>query len=291
MTRKIFFTVVIPVYNREQHIAHAVQSVLQQDHDAFELIIVNDGSTDGTLGVLNSFTDSRLRIINRENGERGAARNTGTEAAQGEYITFLDSDDEFLNGHLRKAEEFISSQPKQINMFCTGYLKESANGIEEIKIPVDIKNELYAGNFLSCNGVFLKRETAIHYRFSENRVMSGLEDWELWLRITAQEQVAGKNLMSSRMRYHEGRSVLNTHPVEIENRFKVFVQEVERNGILKNSHAEKTFMASCESYMALHLAMTGKFKSEARQHLNKAFRWKPDIVFSRRFYAILKHLV
>jgi glycosyltransferase involved in cell wall biosynthesis len=291
MTPEFIFSVVIPVYNREQQIVETVQSVLRQDHQSFEVIVVNDGSTDGTLQALNTIKDIRLHVITQENAERGAARNKGCAASRGKFITFLDSDDEFLPGHLKAAEQFISSQASDIKMFCTGYYKETGNGVEEVRIPDDIHGNLLSGNFLSCNGVFLPRETALQFPFSENRFMSGLEDWELWLRITSQVKAAGKNLMTSRMRYHKGRSVLQTEPTEIENRFSEFVNAIKASGLIKNPESEKTFMASCESYMALHLALTGKYRKEAMQHLKSAFRWKREIVFSRRFYATLKHLL
>ena len=291
MTPEFIFSVIIPVYNREQQVVETIKSVLQQDHQSFEVIVVNDGSTDGTLQALNTINDSRLRIISQENAERGAARNKGSANSRGQFITFLDSDDEFLPGHLKAAEQFISSQPADIKMFCTGYYKENSNGAEEIRIPNDIHNKLLCGNFLSCNGVFLPRDTALQFQFSENRLMSGLEDWELWLRITSQVKVAGKNLMTSRMRYHKGRSVLQTEPKEIEMRFSEFVNAIKAGGLLKDSESEKTIMASCESYMALHLALTGNYRKEALQHLKSAFRWKTEIVFSRRFYATLKHLL
>ncbi len=291
MTPEFTFSVIIPVYNREQQVVETVKSVLQQDQNSFEVIVVNDGSTDGTLQALNTINDSRLRIISQENAERGAARNKGIANSRGQFITFLDSDDEFLPGHLKAAEQFISSQPSEIKMFCTGYYKETGTGVEEIRIPDDIQSNLFLGNFLSCNGVFLTRETALQFPFSENRFMSGLEDWELWLRITSQANAAGKNLMTSRMRFHQGRSVLQTEPKEIENRFSVFVNAIKASDIIKNAESEKTIMASCESYMALHLALTGKYRKEAMQHLKSAFRWKREIVFSRRFYATLKHLL
>jgi hypothetical protein len=291
MTAELEFSVVIPVFNREKLIAHAVRSVLNQNHNSFEVIVVNDGSTDGTLEVLQNIQDSRLKIINRTNGERGAARNAGTQAAAGKYITFLDSDDEFLEQHLVKAESFINNTSEDVVMFCTGYYKESEKGVNEFRMPENIRAALIIGNFLSCNGVFLKREIALKYPFSEVREMSGLEDWELWLRITAAEKHAGADLMSSRMRYHAERSVLQTHPEEIVKRFSAFYKSLDAHqGIIPASELGR-FRSSCESYIALHLALTGNHKKAALHHLKKAFSCDAGIVFSRRFYAILKHLI
>ena len=87
------FSVVIPLYNKEDYILQTVQSVLDQTDPDFELLVVNDGSTDSSQQRLSAITDPRMRIINRFNKGKGAARNTGIWEAKGEYVVFLDADD------------------------------------------------------------------------------------------------------------------------------------------------------------------------------------------------------
>ena len=87
------FSVIITTYNRVNALPRAVKSVLSQDQVDFELIVVNDGSTDETASLLNSITDSRLTVINRSNGGLSAARNSGINKASGEWTAFLDDDD------------------------------------------------------------------------------------------------------------------------------------------------------------------------------------------------------
>ena len=88
-------SVVLPVFNGGRYIRKAIDSVLSQSFDDFELIIVNDGSTDNTLEIINGFDDERIIIINQENRGPGAARNSALEIAKGEYVMFLDCDDWF----------------------------------------------------------------------------------------------------------------------------------------------------------------------------------------------------
>ena len=86
-------SVILPVFNAEKYIEQSVKSVLNQSFEDFELIIVNDGSTDSTPDILDSFTDSRIKIVNQSNQGPGAARNHALEMVNGAYIMFLDSDD------------------------------------------------------------------------------------------------------------------------------------------------------------------------------------------------------
>ena len=86
-------SVILPVLNGEKYISKAIESVLEQSFSDFELIIVNDGSTDNTANIINSFIDSRIRIINQSNQGPGAARNNALETVDSDYVMFLDSDD------------------------------------------------------------------------------------------------------------------------------------------------------------------------------------------------------
>ena|SRR5579859_8189540 len=94
-------SVIIPTYNRERFVAKAIESVLNQTFDDLEVIVIDDGSTDGTRRILESYGE-RIRFICQENAGASAARNTGIEAAKGEWLAFLDSDDEWTPGYLAK---------------------------------------------------------------------------------------------------------------------------------------------------------------------------------------------
>lgn len=89
-------SVVIPLYNKEASIAQSLKSVLSQEYDDFEVVIVDDGSTDGSVDVVEAMNDPRIRLIKQENGGPSKARNTGVKNAKGEWILFLDADDEMF---------------------------------------------------------------------------------------------------------------------------------------------------------------------------------------------------
>jgi glycosyltransferase involved in cell wall biosynthesis len=115
-------SVIIPTYNRAHLIGRAIQSVLDQTYQDFEIIIVDDGSTDNTEVVLKKFQnkDERIRYIRHDKNKGGStARNTGIKAARGRFIALLDSDDEWLPEKLQKQLEVFESSPPEVGVVYT----------------------------------------------------------------------------------------------------------------------------------------------------------------------------
>ncbi|WP_296881465.1 glycosyltransferase family 2 protein [uncultured Methanobrevibacter sp.] len=110
-------SVIMPVFNEERYIRKAIESVLSQSLTDFELIIVNDGSTDSTLDIINSFNDDRIILINQQNQGPGASRNNALKIAGGDYVMFLDGDDFYLRDTLKTAYGEISSKDCDISIF------------------------------------------------------------------------------------------------------------------------------------------------------------------------------
>lgn len=112
------FSVVIPVYNGEKHIDISVESVLSQSFGDFEIVVVNDGSKDGTSDAVRALAEKdemgRVRLIEQANGGVSAARNTGIKESRGDYVCFLDSDDQWLPEHLAALSEAIDRYPQEV---------------------------------------------------------------------------------------------------------------------------------------------------------------------------------
>lgn len=123
------FSVVIPVYNKGPHIHRSISSVLNQTYKNFELILINDSSTDNSLEECRKFSDERIQIFQRDKPGPGgyAARNLGIEKAKGEWIAFLDADDEWMPNHLEKLFELSQKFPHVFFMVSGWQFKE--NGI------------------------------------------------------------------------------------------------------------------------------------------------------------------
>ena len=105
-------SVVIPLYNKETRIAATLSSVIEQEGN-FEIIVVDDGSTDKSIRVVESINDKRIRLVSQLNGGPSKARNTGAKVAMGEWILFLDADDELLPGALQTFSKYVSKYPKE----------------------------------------------------------------------------------------------------------------------------------------------------------------------------------
>lgn len=132
-----YFSVIIPTYNRSGVLGRTIDSVVAQTFGDWELIVVDDGSTDDTASLVKSFADSRIRYRYQENAERGAARNTGIDMAGGEWICFLDSDDCFLPDHLQGFSDEISRVEKGPAMFINRHRIVYPDRKEEV--PLELK--------------------------------------------------------------------------------------------------------------------------------------------------------
>lgn len=111
LTSHPFFSIIIPTYNRKSFLKHAVDSALKQTFQDFELIVIDDGSTDGTIDLIREYNDPRVRYEFHKNNGPASARNRGLKKAKGEFIAFLDSDDQWVPQKLEKFHKSITQHP------------------------------------------------------------------------------------------------------------------------------------------------------------------------------------
>lgn len=182
-------SVILPTFNRSNVIVRSICSVLNQTYKDFELIIVDDGSTDCTQDMVSRIKDSRIRYIRHEkNKGAAAARNTGIKAAQCDLIAFQDSDDEWVPEKLEKQIKAILALPDDFGVIYSAFWRL---GKQKIYIPrknISMKEgwiykQLLYGNIVGMPVSLIKKECFnVVGGFSEN--LRALEDWELFLRIS-----------------------------------------------------------------------------------------------------------
>jgi len=197
-------SVVIPTYNRARCVVQAVDSVLSQTCDAYEIIVVDDGSTDNTQAALAVYGD-RIRYIYQENAGVSAARNVGIAAAHGTWIAFLDSDDEWLPEKLEVQLEQVSKNPELV-VHCTNGVFVSVDGAEHEMYSLNASTLLQTdfwriehplllllkGPFCS-SPCFLARRSVILDNGAMDEELPFHEDWDLYLRLSIAGPWGGTN--------------------------------------------------------------------------------------------------
>lgn len=292
---KPFFSVIIPTYNRKSVIEDTIDSVLSQQYIDYEIIVVDDGSSDNTAEFLKEKYDKKITILRIPNSERGKARNTGTAKALGDYIYFLDSDDLLYPNHLQQAFAFIESKDNPEWIFQEyEFLNKKSGKTSSVNYnkQAPIKSLVVKGNFLSCHGVFLRRDIALKHPFEENRDMAGSEDYALWLRLAARYPLFVNHKVTSALVQHDARSVFNFSPEKLIIRKELMLKYVLSDEKFNQRFSDLTseLIANTYSYLALHLAMINS-KKAALKFLFKSIRASGSSIFTRRTLAILKHLI
>ena len=294
----LFFSIIIPTYNRAHLIENTINTVLGQTYKNFELLVVDDGSADNTEEVVKKMIAEKpqykITYIKQNNSERAVARNNGLKRSGGDYVLFFDSDDTLYDNHLFVAEKNILENKTPEFIHLRYDIKNSKGEITK-EGPVyntSPNADLIFGNFLSCNGVFIRKDIALKNQFNEDRKLSAMEDWELWLRLCAKYPLHYINTITSSIIDHEERSVVLTNKEPLIQRAEAIIKYVSGNkevvAYYKNNISK--FKSSCHSYVALHLSLTGKYKKDTLNYLIRSFIESPASIFQRRSLAIIKHL-
>lgn len=193
-----FFSVVIPVYNKERYIRRSIDSVLQQTFSDFELVIVDDGSTDQSSNIIRACNDSRVRFFQQANSGVSAARNRGISESRSLWVSFLDADDEYLPDFLQEIYEAARQFPQagaiyvdsiwlrggvQVNRFSDSFLSP--------RLLADyFDHVVFAGeNEINSSGIAVRRDVFLSAGTFPVGIRIG-EDSDLWMRIAWSTKIA-----------------------------------------------------------------------------------------------------
>jgi len=204
-------SIIIPVYNAAKTIAETIDSVRQQTIDDWELIVVNDGSTDNTLEIVAAINEPRLKIISFPNGGVAQARNLGVAEARGSYIAFLDADDLWEKTKLAQQVKILDQQP-EISIVSTWvtYMNEAGESTGRIVQPTAegyIWRQMIEVNQIECGSVIMIRRSCFdQVGLFDTNLKSFVQDWDMWLRLALQYQfkVIAQPLVYYRQRSSSG---------------------------------------------------------------------------------------
>lgn len=296
MEDEIIFSIVVPCFNRAYIIEKTIGSLLNQEFEKFEIIVVDDGSTDDTEEVVRRIHSNRLRYYRKSNAERAAARNYGAKLANGKYINFFDSDDLALPNHLTEATEVIRQQssPEWFHLGWAivtpaGKVKKEANSYRGTTLQAYIVD----GNPLSCNGVFLRADVIKNIEFNEDRALSGSEDYELWYRLAARYPLYYSNIITSYVVDHDNRSVRTMEPKELVIRLNLLLNYLATDHHVQQVFGSKLFLtkSAIYSYLALHLSEHRVSKIDSARYLLKAAVSSRRMFVKRTYFATIRNIL
>jgi glycosyltransferase involved in cell wall biosynthesis len=223
-------SVILPVYNAETYIAEAIESILTQSYKNLELILINDGSTDRSLDIMQSYADIRIQIISRENRGLVASLNEGIMKAKGKYIARMDADDISLPKRFEEQVAFLEMYP-EVGLCGTAVIIFGDKIKGKIwRLPQSdnrIKSELLFSSALAHPTVMMRRELIEKYGLFYDPAFQHAEDFELWTRFAEYTDIA--NLPEPLLKYRVlENSVSRAADREVEQRYAIMKKIPDR---------------------------------------------------------------
>ncbi|MBF6640095.1 glycosyltransferase family 2 protein [Flavobacterium sp. J49] len=235
-----YFSIVIPVFNKEKFVANTLKSVLSQTLTDYEIIIVNDGSTDNSEAIINSFSDDRIRYFLKENEGVAVARNFGIDKANGAFVCFLDADDFWHPDFLKTMHGYIQKFPEQ-KVFACAIEIETQNKTFPANYSIAKKGDFEIVDFFDASQkecVLWTSSVVIHKSVFEvvgnfdTKIKKG-EDTELWIRIGLQYPIVFIWRILARYVYDQSSVSRNLNYYFEPYTFEKYASEEKKNPKLK----------------------------------------------------------
>ena len=282
-----FFSIIIPVYNRAHLLVDTLDTVLAQNYPHFEIIIVDDGSTENIEAILNKnyAGEPRIKFFRKQNEERGAARNYGMQQATGDFAVFFDSDDFMKPDYLETLDKIILDNPN-VNLLAAKYNYNNNGKTEEHPLLTGLAEGWYGqslflqGNILACN--YCIRIKGHDYRsFPPERELASMEDWLFLLEnLENDNRIFIRNKICVTMRQHDERSMSNNQKV-IEARRKATAWALSKLSL--SPAKKKTLVAWSHYFCGIHEYLDHKRTASVKEAITAI---KKDGLH-RRFLVLL----
>ncbi|HZW62183.1 MAG TPA: glycosyltransferase family 2 protein [Flavobacteriaceae bacterium] len=288
---KPYFSVVIPLYNKENYIEKTLHSVLNQAFQDFEVIVVNDGSTDKSPEKVRAFKDSRIRLISIENSGVSHARNTGILEAKADFIAFLDADDLWEKNHLKDLLQLIQNFPN-CGLYATAYVKKSGERFLECKFKDIPKGFEWSGivqNYFESsiyNSIAWASAVAIPKNtfetiglFDDTITLGAGEDTDMWIRIALKHPIAFSNKVSAIHNLHAENRLSNTN-----TNLRHFINLDNYESIAKSNPSLKRYLDINRFSIGLKYILSSN-KEKGRSYFEKIdkqnLNWKQRVLVNQ----------
>ena len=243
LTNKVLISIIIPCYNHADYLAQSIESIINNCSYSYEIIVVNDGSTDNTLEILSNYSaNERILVLNQENSGIANALNAGFNLAKGSFVTWTSADNAYKNSALDKLTSFLIDNP-DIDLVYSDVelidqnsktLKNSQYRLENqdkkntsiLRLPRDVNTlSLYSDNFI--NACFLYRRWAVDLLDGYKKELLGFEDYEYWLKILAAGKISHINTEEVLYRYrlHSNSLTSNLDAQDLSQKQKLIVKK------------------------------------------------------------------
>lgn len=193
------FSVVIPLYNKEQSITNTIQSVFDQTFQNFEIVVVNDGSTDKSVERVKAFDNPRIRIIDKPNGGVSSARNRGIEEAKYEWIAFLDGDDLWKKDHLEEISRMMELYPDD-KIFTTSFIRSSQSMPDKKNNSIVVIENYFEEalkRFVTWTSIMCAHISVFENVGVFNEKLNRGEDLDVWARIGSKYRYIKSNKVTA----------------------------------------------------------------------------------------------
>jgi glycosyltransferase involved in cell wall biosynthesis len=274
-------TVVMPVYNGSRYLSESIESVLAQTFHDYEIVCVDDGSTDDSVALLGAY-GQRIRVVRQENAGQSAARNAGVRLARGEYIAFLDQDDVWYPSKLQNQVAVLQAQPDVVLVHCNfdriderGQMLERGAGISERMSALASSMGQLIGEALIFPSAMMIRKDAYERIGGFHHALQGFEDFDLMARLTQQGRFVMVEERGMAYRMH-GSGFTRTGGIHVIRSRETFLRRMQE---LYRGHRTKqaivtNMLADCYSDWGIHDVRSGN-RQEGRIKLVQSLRCNP----------------
>ncbi len=282
-------SVIIPAYNAMTYLPKTVESVLKQTFTDFEVIIVNDGSSDGIEQWVNTITDNRVQLISQQNQGAAAARNTGIAHAKGAYIAFLDSDDLWEASKLEKQVYCLDNNP-DVGLVYVWVASIDAKGKDLGKIYSNhsegyVWEKMLQGNIVWSGSAAMVRRDCFEKTGFFDQNLRFAEDWEMWIRVARNYSFAAIKEPLVYYRHHPNNK--SQHYTKTIDNFRLIVEKS-----FQSVPFELLYLRN-KSYSCVNLLFAWKCIQNQKPDCNKAeyfrtqaLKHSPLLVFSKENFRL-----